>query len=200
MNKFTKLLGVFGVGIALCAYVPQSFAANLAAHFRGANVTVINGTSLIVSLKSHTYTIATDNNTKVIRRFGAASSLGQISVGDLINVSGTWTDATKNTVNAKLIRDGSIQERHDTFSGSVISVTGTGFLLQSAKRGQQTVIAGSNTKIIDRKGHTLSISSIVANDKVRVDGLWDRTSKTITATTIRDISQPAKIAKPTGSK
>ncbi len=186
---------MLGVGV-----VSTSYAANNEAHMTGAKVTAVSAPSLTVSYRNHSYTITTDNSTKIVRRFGAQSSLNQVSVGDHINVAGTWTDTSKTTVLAKLIRDGSIQEKNDTFVGTVSSLTSNGFVLQTMNRGQQTVSTTSTTKIVDRKGMTLALSSIVVNDKVKVDGLWDRTLKTVTATTIRDNSQPARKVKPTGTK
>src|SRR5262249_55510711 len=136
------------------------------------------------------------SNAKLIRRFGAASSVSEFSVGDMVAVQGTWTDSSKTAVTAKIIRDVSIQKRHDVFSGKVTSVSDTGFEVQTMKRATQTVTVNANTKFYGRtKKATMTLSNIQVGDRVTVRGLWDRTLKTITEVDyVRDASFPAKKA------
>ena len=200
MKMFAKFQGVLFVTILLQSAIPSAYAAQKEAHMTGATVTTVTSPSLTVMYKNKTFIVNTDASTKIVRRFGALSSINQVSSGDIINVSGTWTDTGKTTVHATLIRDGSIQEKHDTFVGTVSVLTSNGFVLQSRQRGHLSVTTGSATKIVDRKGQTIALSHIAVTDTVRVDGLFDRTLKTISATTIKDSSQPARQLHPTISK
>ena len=49
--------------------------------------------------------------TQLRRHFGGKSSLSESSVGDEVNVIGRYTDETKSTIEAALIRNKSIQKR-----------------------------------------------------------------------------------------
>lgn len=178
------------VALLFSITVSPAFAGSLEAHMTGVKVTAISSTTLTVTKDGNTFMINTDTNTQVIRRFGDTSMLSQISVGDLINIAGVWVDGSKTTAYAKLIRDGSIQERHDAFEGTVTLVTTNGFVFQSRNRGQQTVIVRSSTKVTDRTGNTIALSQIGAGNMVNVRGLWNRTSNTITADMVRDQSIP----------
>ncbi len=158
-------------------------------------ITTING-----SIVTGTQTNKKTNITKtyainagsaiVVRRFWGQSTLSQISVGDKIRVIGTWTDDSKTAINAFLIRDMSIQERADTFSGTVTTIGTNSITFQSNKRGSWTINVESGTKITGKKGVPMQFSNIATNDRLRVDGMLDSASKVITTTTIRDMSYP----------
>lgn len=153
-------------------------------------ITMINGTSMTVTDNGATYTVLTDTNTVFVRRFFGRSNIGQFSVGDHIYVRGMWSDSAKTIADADYIRDISIQERHDTFSGTVTSLSSNGFDMQSRERGSIPVSVSSNSKLLDKNGNTISLSQISVNDSVTVDGMWDRILNTATATWIKDYSLP----------
>ncbi len=159
----------------------------------GIVVTGISGTTITGTLTNKkknttvTYTINAGSAT-VVRRFWAQSSLSQVSVGDRLRVIGTWVDSSKTAINAYVIRDMSIQERADTFGGTVTSLGNNSFTLQSLHRGSWTVNVTNSTKITGKKNVSMQFSNIQTNDKLRIDGMLDRTNKIITATAIRDIS------------
>lgn len=160
------------------------------------NVTAINGTSLTVQLANineqpngKTITVLTDSNTKFRRRFWGDSSVSEISVGDWVNVKGTWTDNNQTTLQATWIRDVSIQKRKGTFIGNITSMSGSTFVLASQNRGNQTVTYSSTTQIVDNANNSISSSSLKVGDRVRVKGMWDRKFSTITEVTqIKDFS------------
>lgn len=163
----------------------------------GIVITAINGSTITgtqTNKKTNTIKTYTVNagSAIVVRRFWGQSSLSQVSVGDRIRVIGTWTDSTKTTINAFLVRDMSIQEKADTFGGTVTVLGNNSFTFQSNKRGSWTVNITDSTKITGRKGTAMQFSNIQVNDKLRIDGMFDRTGKVITATAIRDMSYPAK--------
>ncbi len=163
----------------------------------GIVITAINGSTITGTQTNkkkgttNTYTVNA-GSAIVVRRFWGQSSLSQVSVGDRIRVIGTWTDSTKTTINAFLVRDMSIQERADTFGGTVTALGNNSFTFQSNKRGSWTVNVTDSTKITGRKDASMQFSNIQVNDKLRIDGMLDRTNKVITASTIRDMSYPVK--------
>lgn len=162
-------------------------------HLVNAMVTGVSGTTLTVTVNGKTYTILTDSNTKFRRKFWGKGLLSDISVNDRINVIGTWTDSSQITIQASLVRDLSVQKRHGVFFGTITSLTSNGFVMQTIRRGSQTVTITSSTKLINRKENTINQTDIKVGDKVRVSGLWDNTNSTITETTkIKDFSLPTQ--------
>ena len=194
MKKY--IVSFLSLFLVVAVFVPHVSAMNLEAHLIGGKVTAKSGTTLTISKDTKSVTITTDANTKIIRRFGGKSTLSEISVGDFINIAGSWSDSSKTSAYAKLIRDGSIQERRDTFTGTVTSVTSSGFVLQSVNRGTQTVEVLDTTKITDRQENSLALGSIHTSDKVMADGMWDRTLSTISAQKVKDLSQPVMSGTP----
>lgn len=151
-----------------------------------------NGTTLTVSPKSGqpAVTVNTDTNTKFFRKFGAKSSLDELTLGDKLNVIGTWTDSTKTTIQATYVRDDSIQKRNGQFSGTVKSLLDGGFVLTPVKRVDQTVTVSSTTKLVGRKNKTIALTDIQVGDRVYVAGVWDSAANTLTEVTlVRDYSR-----------
>ena len=77
----------------------------------------------------------------------------------------------------------SLQARSGTFVGTVSTVNGTDFTLQSKARGSQTInIAG--TTIFREGTASTSVSNIAEGQTVTVSGVWDRTNSNVTATRV----------------
>ena len=137
------------------------------------------------------YHVLTDGKTQFRRRFWGKGSFAEIQVGDTVSVIGKWTDDTHTTIQATLVRDLSIQKFIGVFFGTVQSLTGSGWVMTTVNRGNQTVTASSATKFTDRTGQPLTQSDVVAGHRVRVRGLWDRKNNTITeVTAVKDFSLP----------
>ncbi len=150
------------------------------ANITGGQVTAVNGSSFTISKDGKTYTVNTDSNTKFRRRFWGGSSLSEITVNDKVNVWGTWTDDNKTAINAKLVRDVSIQKRNGVFFGQVTSLGSNTFVMSTIGRGNQTVTVSSSTKFINISGGTIAFADLKTGDRVRIRGLWDRVANTIT--------------------
>ena len=159
-------------------------------------VTAINGNILTVKKNSNTYRVNA-GNAIVVRRFWGQSSLDQIAVNDKLNIIGTWNNTNKTSINAFLIRDLSIQEKNDTFLGTMTGITS--FTFQSANRGVWNVNIQSKTKIVDSQNNPINLTSVSSEDKLRVEGVFDTANKTITADKITDTSLPPVAASPSAS-
>ncbi|MBI3887887.1 hypothetical protein HY310_02360 [Candidatus Microgenomates bacterium] len=147
----------------------------------GTNSLVVNGVTVNVS-----------STTVLLRKFGGKSNLTEFNVGHQVGILGKWTDTTKTTLNARVIRNVSIQKRHATFVGTVQSVSPTGFVLQPVQRPVQSVTVTTKTRYVDRREKSISFSSIVSGQKVRVSGLWDSQLNTITnAGLVKDYDLPS---------
>jgi len=160
-------------------------------------VTVVSkGTTSFVSRDNEgkEYTILVDGATQWRRKFWGKSDIGELSVGDVLNVYGKWTNEEMTSIQAKLIRNISIQKRHGVFFGSISSIQSTGFIMATLKRGNQTVtITGG--RLVDRTGNSILQSSLLVGHRVRIKGLWDNKNNTITEVTeIKDFDLPVKPA------
>ncbi len=152
-----------------------------------------SATQLVVSKDGKDYTVLFDSHSKFRRKFWGVSSLDEIQVGDSVNVIGKWTDEAQTTIRAIQIRDISIQKRFGVFFGTVTSLTSNSFVMATINRGNQTVTPGTSTKLIDRRESLILIGDIKVGDRVRVKGLWDKTSSTIIqVTAVKDFSIPVK--------
>lgn len=144
-----------------------------------------------------TYTVNLTTNTKLVRRFGGKSTIDEFSLGNKVLVFGKFTDDAKTTIEAKLVRNLSVQKRWGAFFGEVSEKTTDGFKLKSIQRGDQTVTIGSGTKLVNRKEETIVPGDILVGHRVRVKGVWDRSTNTISEVDqVKDFSIPLR-PKPT---
>lgn len=102
-------------------------------------------------------------------------------VGDIVTARGTWQEAEKVILETRVLRDLSLQKRNGTFWGKVKSLEATGksFVLDTNKRGDQTVFVTDSTEIFDRRQRVLGFADLAVGHRVRVTGVWDSTQKTI---------------------
>jgi len=158
-----------------------------------AKITAKTDTSLTIEKDGASFTVLFDDKTQLRRRFWGKSELGEFSVGNIVNVVGRWTDDTKTTINAKVLRNISIQKRFGVFFGEVKSLLSSGWVMstKSENRADQTVTVSSATEFKNRKEETIVKSDVKVGDKVRVRGLWDRSTNTITEVKeVKDFSLP----------
>lgn len=149
--------------------------------------------TLVVTKDGKDYTVNVDANTQLRRRFWGKATLSEFSAGDTLNVIGKWANDEKTTVDAKLIRDASIQKRFGAFVGEVTSLSSTGWVMKTVQRGDQTVTVSTTTKFINRREQPITQADVKVGDKVRVKGLWDSKANTITEVTgVKDYSLPVK--------
>lgn len=163
-------------------------------------VTAISGSTLTITKEGTVYTVNTDANTILRRRFGGKSQLSEIKVNDTVNVLGKWQNEEKTQIQATHIRDLSIQKRHATFFGTVKTKTDTTLVLTTATRGEQTVTIATSTKLVNRKMEDITMSDIQLGNRVRVKGIWDLTNKQVSEVTqVKDFSLPLIFPSPTPS-
>ena len=160
-------------------------------------LTAINGTSLTVSQNGKTISVQTGTfdkcTTQFRRRFWGSSSIAEMSVNDKLNITGIWTDDSKTSVNACLIRNVSIQKRFGVFFGNVIGINSTGLTMstKSGNRANQTITISTSTSIINRKEQKIGLEDIQVGNLIRVSGMWDNQANTVTEVkTIKDFTLP----------
>ena len=177
------------------AAVKSLFKSRVA--FGSGKLTAINGTTLTVEKDGKTYSVLTGTfekcSTHLRRRFWGTSTLTEFTVGDTVNVAGKFTDESKTTIEACVVRDVSIQKRFGVFVGEVTSLTSSGWVMTtvSEKRANQTVTVTTTTKYTNRKNETITQSNIKVGDRVRVKGMWNRVINTVTeVSNVKNYSLP----------
>ncbi len=154
-------------------------------------VTVIGENSFTMSSEDGTFQVNITDKTKILRKFGGKSSLAELSVGDEVMVFGKFTDDTKSIIDAKTIKNNSIQKRFGAFFGKVTIKNTDNFIMETEERGIQTVYFG-NAKFVQRNEITMIYADLKVGDRVRVKGIWDKTLSKITEVIqIKDFSIPA---------
>ena len=162
---------------------------------KAAKVTEVGANYLKVSIFVYNYKIDTAS-AKVVRNYWGASSIDEISVGDIVNVWGYLDESDYYLVHSQTVRDVSIQKVHAVFKGVIGTITPPDtFVLQTEERGDQIVKVASSTKIVVEAGcatasatttsscpaRTGSFSDLTAGMKVLVRGIWNKTLNTIQA-------------------
>lgn len=121
-------------------------------------------------------------NTKITGKFNGASNLSEVSINDSLMIVGKWNDQNKSLFNALHIRDLSIQKRSGVFFGTVSSTDPAikTVVIETERRGEQKITLSSGTKLVNRKMETLAFSDLLAGHRIRVKGMWNNNTNTIT--------------------
>ena len=163
------------------------------ARIPGATVGAVGTNTLTISKNGKSMTVNILATTKLRRKFWGNAVLGEISVNDLVNVWGSWTDNTQSIINARLVRDVSIQRRNGVFVGTVTTLTSAGWVMETFNRGTQMATVSSTTKFSNRTGKLITQADVAVGNMVRVRGMWDNKLNTITEiTAVKDYSIPVK--------
>ena len=156
-------------------------------------ITVIGSNNFSLSGEDGTFQVNITDKTKILRKFGGKSSLSEYSVGDEVMVIGKFTDETKTTIDAKVIRNLSIQKRRGAFFGKVTVKNTDNFVMETLERGKQTVYFGT-AKFVKRNEEAMTYADLKLGDRVRVKGVWDKTLNQITEVDqVKDFSIPVVI-------
>ncbi|MFA6081148.1 MAG: DUF5666 domain-containing protein [Patescibacteria group bacterium] len=156
-------------------------------------VTVIGTNNFSIDGEDGIFKVNITDKTKILRKFGGKSSFDELSVGDEVIVFGKFTDDTKSTIDAKTIKNNSIQKRFGAFFGKVTIKNSDNFVMETLERGVLTVYFGT-AKLVDRKETGITIRDIKVGDRVRVKGVWDKTLSKITEVIqVKDFSIPVVV-------
>ncbi|OGD08565.1 hypothetical protein A2397_03485 [Candidatus Amesbacteria bacterium RIFOXYB1_FULL_44_23] len=163
------------------------------AFLSSAKLTAKNGNTFTVEKDGKTYTVNIEEKTHLRRRFWGKSNLSEFQIGNLLNISGTWTDEIKTTILARQIRNLSIQKRLGVFIGKITSLSGQTIVMETAGRGSQTITVNSDTKFTSRTGSAITLSNLAVDHRIKIRGLWDKSNSTITEVAyVKDFTLPIK--------
>ena len=169
--------------------------------FNKAILKTIDGQTLTVTVKDKVYTVNVTDKTKLLRKYGAKSNLGEFAVGNSLQIYGRRTADT--VVQASLIRNSSIEKKHATFLGVIESIDSANqkFVLKPVSRAKVIVTVVADTKIM-YKSKAQTFADLVVGSKLAVSGVWDKSNNTVTEVTkivVVSLPKPAKV-KPVTSE
>ncbi|MGB9883009.1 MAG: hypothetical protein ACPLRN_00630 [Microgenomates group bacterium] len=142
-------------------------------------ITEIGSNFIKVDSEGKVYQVNITEKTQLRRHFWGKSNLSEFSVGDEVNVIGRYTDETKTTIEAILIRNNSIQKRWGVFFGEVVAKNADNFVIKTINHGQLTVYF-NNAKFVGNDEKPLTYADLQVGERVRVKGVWDKTLSKIT--------------------
>jgi hypothetical protein len=159
---------------------------------RVATLTSKSDSTLIVDQQGQTLTINTDVQTLFRRRVGGNSSLDEMQNGDSLSIVGFWEDEPRTTVYARMVRDLSVEIRTGTFTGTVTSLFGNGFVISYLNREPVNVTITPDAQLLNRKNEPIALSDILTDHRVQVRGTYNRQQQAINQVTqVRDTSLPS---------
>lgn len=141
------------------------------------------------------FTIKTNTQTKFFRATGEATTINEIQVGDLLDVSGVL-ESGSNTLNlvAASVKNASVQKEHSALSGNVAKIDLSLRQLTMYSTAWGPVIVKTSTTTVFTKGNrTLDLEHVRVGDKLtKVTGDYNIATQTMIAdsvTTHLDMSQ-----------
>ena len=149
------------------------------------SVTAINGTSFTLTTKGRTVkTITVNDASATFTKDGQASSLGNLAVGQMVNVQGS-ADSAGTTITAVKVN---IVTPSIRFTGTVQSVSGSTLTVLATNSTTYSVDTIS-AKVSYAKGQKGTVSIIQVGDKVSVSGKLPAGTNNVTASMIRDLTR-----------
>ena len=152
-------------------------------------VSSVSDNLLVVKTKEgKIWNVHLTDKTQVKRRFGGASALSEFTPNDEVAIVGrrqqtASSEPSETNMDAKNIRNLSIQRRNTVFIGDIASVNSNdaSFTIETKVRGLQTVYKTKDT-VVTKKEETITFESLAVGDRVIVKGeLWDRANTKINA-------------------
>ena len=161
------------------------------ANISGAKVVQLAGSSFFTRLywgdSFIRMLVKTNSNTKFFRATGEATSVSEISVGDMLDLSGVLESGSDAfTLVVDTVKNSSVQKKQSIFSGkvTVVDLTNNVFTMNTVKNGVINVKVTTNTKFL--KGlRMLDLQHLKAGDTVsKTAGDYDLPTKTLTAESV----------------
>lgn len=155
-------------------------------------VGVLNSVSdsllVVKSKEGKEWNVHLTDKTEIKRRFGGESTISEFAPNDEVAIVGrrqqtASSEPSETDMDAKNIRNLSIQRRNTVFIGDIASINSNdaSFTLETKARGLQTVYKTKDTEVTE-KDTPITFESLVVGDRVIVKGeLWDRANTKINA-------------------
>ncbi len=187
-----------GVSALVVDYTPASVGAGAPEVYikrdstisiKSAKVDQIVGTTFYLQVKwgqlPMRFVMKTDGKTQVVKKYGGSAVVAAIKLGDYLDTEGDLIVGSDFFgLNAKQVKDWTLQEESEMFSGTITEVNPASFLLQTPFKGVISVQSTTTTSI--KKGAVvLPWGRLVKGDMVLfADGTYDYSKNVLTATQI----------------
>ncbi len=155
----------------------------------GGKVDQVLGNTLFVMLQwgelPMRFTMKTNGETAVTKRYGGTATVPQIQVGHYITANGDFfVGSDFFGLTARQIKDWSLQEESETYSGKITEVGADGvFTLQAPSKTLKLWLL--NSAVIKKGTVVIPASRITVGDSiVLADGVYDYASNTLTASSV----------------
>lgn len=164
---------------------------------RSAKVDQVVGTTFFLMTKWGTlplrWAMKTDEKTRVVKRYGGAAEVSQITLGDYLDADGDFfVGSDFFGLTARAVKDWSLQEEQETFSGTVLEVNPDGTMLLRAAGGNAIRVREATTTSVRKGSVAIPWERIKKGDAVPLaDGVYDYPSNTLTARTLVIFQSPA---------
>ncbi len=155
----------------------------------GGKVAQIIGNSFFVVLQwgelPMRFTMKTNGETAVTKRYGGTATVPQIQVGDYLTADGDFfVGSDFFGLTARQIKDWSLQEESETYSGTITEV-GADNLFTLAAPSKTLNLRLLNSAVIKKGTVVIPASRIAKGDSVVLaDGVYDYASNTLTASSV----------------
>lgn len=139
------------------------------------------------------WTIRTNGDTNLVKRFGGNAKLSEISVGDVLNVDGSLlSGADSLNINATVIRDMTLEKEDGSFSGRVTRVdTSASSFVMTADSGQAITIHMGSSVSVKKGVISIPLSKVNPGDvAIFVSGSYHEPTETIEATNVEIYQTP----------
>lgn len=187
MSKTSKIVAIAAIAGSLIlpiAAFAQTTTPASATHVKmstvSGTVSSVSGSNLSLNASSGTTFTVDTSNAKIFRKFGATVQISDIQNGDTVQVRGTLSGSA---ITATIIRDMSLQAKNGSFSGTVSSVSTSGFILATKSRGNQTINTSAST-VFKKNGQAASLTDLTQGETVTVAGVWDSTNTNVAASRV----------------
>ena len=131
------------------------------------------------------FTLKTDANTTVTKRYGGRATVSEIKIGDYIDVEGDFFSGSDFFgVQGLRIKDWSLQEEAGTYSGVIVEVNpDEQFMLRTPQNQTISVRLSTSTSVFIKKGPiTIPFGRLRKGDVVqRISGVYDYAKNILTA-------------------
>ncbi len=143
----------------------------------------IGSNFVVVTSWGGNWTINVNSSTTFVRRFGGTSGLLEFVIGDNIQVNGKISQSAVWTIDAKNIKNNSIQARNANFAGTISGLSGSMFTLTTPRRGDVKVTVNADARIMVN-GATSTVSGLQNGMRADVKGAWNRNQSTVMASRV----------------
>lgn len=127
------------------------------------------------------FVMKTDKETQVIKKYGGQTLVSAMKVGDYVDADGAFIIGSDFFgVEAKLVRDWSLQEEQETFSGQVAALLPAAAFMLKTSAGKEIVVQPGTTTIILKGSVTIPAERLLTGDTVLfADGVYDYAKNTL---------------------